>query len=109
MGWVVTRVGHDGKPRYLARYRDLRGCQQSAGTFASKREANAAWQKAEVKMAEGHLADPRRGRQTFKTYVEERWLPHHVVEPTTREKYHYYLYRYVMPEFEPDADDGHPA
>jgi integrase len=101
VGWVVTRADRDGKPRYLARYRDLRGCQQSAGTFATKREANAAWQKAEAKIAEGHLADPRRGRQTFRTYVEERWLPHHVVEPTTREKYTYYLYRYVMPEFGP--------
>jgi hypothetical protein len=42
MGWVETRNGRDGKPRYIAKYRDLRGCNQSAGTFASKRDANAA-------------------------------------------------------------------
>lgn len=101
MGWLETRPGRDGKPRYTAKYRDLRGCKQSAGTFASKREANAAWQKAEAKVAEGQLADPRRGRQTFQTYVEEKWLPHHVVEPTTKEKYTYYLYAHIMPEFGP--------
>jgi integrase len=101
MGWVETRTSRDGKPRYIAKYRDLRGCKQSAGTFTSKREANKAWQKEEAKVAEGHLGDPRRGRQTFRTYVEEKWLPHHVIEPTTREKYSYYLNAHIMPEFGP--------
>ena len=101
MGWVETRTAQDGKPRYIAKYRDLRGRKQSAGTFTSKREANKAWQKEEAKVAEGHLGDPRRGRQTFRRYVEERWLPHHVVEPTTREKYSYYLNAHIMPEFGP--------
>ena len=101
MGWVETRTGRDGKPRYIAKYRDLRGRKQSAGTFTRKREANAAWQKEEAKVAAGHLGDPRRGRQTFRTYVEEKWLPHHVIEPTTREKYSYYLDAHIMPEFGP--------
>ncbi len=99
MGWVETRTGRDGKPRYIAKYRDLCGRKQSAGTFASKREANSAWQRAEVNIAEGQLTDPRRGRQTFRRYVEERWLPHHVMEPTTREKYTYYLNAHILPEF----------
>ena len=101
MGWVETRAGRNGKPRYTAKYRDLRGYKQCAGTFASKRDANAAWQKAEVQVAEGHLADPRRGRQTFQKYVEEKWLPHHVMEPTTREKYTYYLNAHILPYFGP--------
>jgi integrase len=101
MGWVEKRTGRDGRPRYIAKYRDLRGRKQSAGTFASKREANAAWQRAEVQVAEGQLADPRRGRQTFQRYVEERWLPHHVMEPTTRENYTYYLNAHILPEFGP--------
>jgi integrase len=101
MGWVETRTGRDGKPRYIAKYRDLRGCKQSAGTFATKPAANAAWQRAEAKVAEGQLADPRRGRQTFRRYVEEKWLPHHMVEPTTREKYSYYLEAHILPEFGP--------
>jgi hypothetical protein len=99
MGWVETRIDRNGKPRYIAKYRDLRGRKQSAGTFTRRREADAAWQKAEVKIAEGHLGDPRRGRQTFRTYVEEKWLPHHVIEPTTREKYSCYLDAHIMPEF----------
>jgi integrase len=99
MGWVETRADRNGKPRYIAKYRDLRGRKQSAGTFTRKRAADAAWQQAEAKIAEGHLGDPRRGRQTFKTYVEEKWLPHHVIEPTTREKYTYYLDAHIMPEF----------
>ena len=101
MGWVETRAGRDGKPRYIAKYRDACGRKQSAGTFGTKREANAAWHRAEVKMAEGQLADPRRGRQTFQRYVEEKWLPHHVIEPTTREKYTYYLRAHILPEFGP--------
>jgi integrase len=99
MGWVETRADRNGKPRYIAKYRDLRGRKQSAGTFTRKRAANAAWQQAEAKIAEGHLGDPGRGRQTFRTYVEEKWLPHHVIEPTTREKYTYYLDAHIMPEF----------
>jgi integrase len=99
MGWVETRVGRDGKPRYIAKYRDIRGCKQSAGTFGSKREARGAWQKAEARIAGGQLGDPRRGRQTFRRYVEETWLPHHVIEPTTREKYSYCLDAHIMPEF----------
>jgi hypothetical protein len=101
MGWVETRADRNGKPRYIAKYRDLRGRKQSAGTFTRRRAADAAWQAAEVKIAEGHLGDPRRGRQTFRTYVEEKWLPHHVIEPTTREKYTYYLDAHIMPEFGP--------
>ena len=62
---------------------------------------NAAWQRAEARIAEGDLGDPRRGRQTFRSYVEEKWLPHHVIEPTTREKYTYYLAADILPEFGP--------
>jgi integrase len=101
MGWVETRADRGGKPRYTAKYRDRRGCKQSAGTFTSKREANAAWQRAEARIAEGDLGDPRRGRQTFRSYVEEKWLPHHVIEPTTKEKYTYYLHAHILPEFGP--------
>jgi integrase len=101
MGWVETRADRGGKARYTAKYRDRPGCKQSAGTFTSKREANAAWQRAEARIAEGDLGDPRRGRQTFRSYVEEKWLPHHVIEPTTRENYTYYLDAHILPEFGP--------
>jgi hypothetical protein len=86
-----ARVSKDGKVRYTAAYRDLRGSIRSAGTFTSERAANQAWQKAEVELRQGRVGDPARGRQTLRKYVEERWLPNHVIEPTTREKYAYYL------------------
>jgi integrase len=33
--------------------------------------------------------------------VEERWLPNHVIEPTTREKYAYYLSAHIFPVLGP--------
>jgi integrase len=97
MGYAKKRTGKDGKPRYTAVYLDLRGSERSAGTFASERAANQAWQKAEVELRQGRVGDPARGRQTLRQYVEERWLPNHVIEPTTREKYSYYLGAHIYP------------
>jgi integrase len=101
MGYAQKRVGRDGKPRYTAVYQDIRGERRSAGTFSSKKDANTAWQRAEAKIGEGRLSDPRRGRQTFRRYVTEEWLPHHVIEITTREAYTYQLKRHIMPWFGP--------
>jgi integrase len=78
-------------------YRDLRGRKRSAGTFTSEREANRAWQRAEAALALGRIADPRRGRQTVRAYVEHEWFPNHVIEATTRESYRYILDRYLLP------------
>jgi integrase len=101
MGFARKRVGKDGKPRYTAIYVDLRGAIRSAGTFTSEKTADRAWQKAEVELRQGRVGDPARGRQTFRRYVEERWLPNHVLEPTTREKYTYYLGAHILPELGP--------
>jgi len=101
MGYAKKRVGRSGKPRYTAVYVDLRGSERSAGTFGSERAANQAWQKAEVELRQGRVGDPARGRQTFRRYVQEQWLPNHVLEPTTREKYTYYLGAYIIPVLGP--------
>lgn len=101
MGYAQKRIGRDGKSRYTAVYQDIRGERRSAGTFSSKKDANAAWQRAEAKIGEGRLNDPRRGRQTFRRYVTEEWLPHHVMEITTREAYTYQLNKHIMPWFGP--------
>ena len=89
----------DRRPRYTAYYQDIGDRERSAGTFASKREADRAWQRAEAMLAEGRLGDPRRGRQTFQRYVEDLWLPNHVIEPTTRESYTYSLGKHIIPHF----------
>lgn len=101
MGYAQKRIGRDGKPRYTAVYHDLRGERRSAGTFANKKDANTAWQRAEAKIGEGRLNDPRRGRQTFRRYVTEEWLPHHVIEASTREAYTYQIGKHILPWFGP--------
>jgi len=101
VGYSRKRPGRDGKSRYTAYFRDLADRDRSAGTFATKREADRAWQRAEAMLAEGRLGDLRRGRQTFQRYVEDEWLPNHVIEPTTRESYTYSLGKHILPHFGP--------
>lgn len=99
MGYAKKRTGRDGRARYTACYLDLRGRLRSAGTFPNRKRANKAWQDAEAKLAEGRVGDPRCGRQTFRRYVEEAWLPHHVMEATTRESYTYLINKHIIPWF----------
>jgi integrase len=101
LGYAKKRVGRGGKTHYTACYLDLRGRLRSAGTFPSKKLANKAWQDAESKLSEGRVGDPRRGRLPLKRYVEEQWLPHHVMEATTRESYTYLINKYIVPWFGP--------
>lgn len=101
MGQTRKRVGKDGKPRYTAYYDDIRGQRRSAGTYASKKQAEKAWQRAEVKVSEGRTGEPARGRQRFKDYVEDTWLPNHEMEASTRSGYTYTIYKHIMPEFGP--------
>ncbi|HUZ56284.1 MAG TPA: site-specific integrase [Streptosporangiaceae bacterium] len=101
MGYLKERTDRNGNPRYTACYVDPRGALRSAGTYSSKKETNRAWQRAETKIAEGRLNDPRRGRQTFRRYVTEEWLPNHVMEVTTREAYTYQIGKHILPWFGP--------
>jgi len=101
MGWTQKRKTKGGAERFRACYRDIRGPIQSAGTFAKERDADKAWQRAELKIAEGRVNDPRRGRQTFRHYVTEEWLPHHVIEAITREAYTYQIGKHILPWFGP--------
>ena len=101
MGSTRERTGSDGRVRYTALYRDLKGRQRSAGTFTTRRQADRAWQRAESKVAQGQLGEPGRGRQTFRDYVEKTWLPNHEVEASTRQSYSYILRKHILPEFGP--------
>ncbi|MFI0448028.1 tyrosine-type recombinase/integrase [Actinomadura sp. 6N118] len=98
MGFVRT-YNNKKATRYQALYIDAQGKQRSAGTYASDKEATRAWQTAEVKIREGLPWDPRRGKQTFRRYVEEKWLPHHRMEPSTRQDYLSAIYKHIMPFF----------
>jgi hypothetical protein len=61
MGFSRRRTTGDGRSRYTAYYLDLRGRETSAGTFATRREADRAWQRAEAKVAEGRAGTGARG------------------------------------------------
>ena len=101
MGFSRKRKGRDGKPRYTAYYRDVRDHERSAGTFARKADADAAWQSAEVTVRTGLRHDPARGRQTFQHYVESTWLPNHRLEMSTREDYSSVIGKHIMWFFGP--------
>jgi len=101
MGFVKKRLGRDGKPRYTACYLDIRGRQRSAGTFATKKQATEAWKKSEADIRAGRQGDPGRGRQTFETYVLQKWLPHHQLEPGVRADYEGQIRRQLLEHFGP--------
>src|SRR5215831_1626533 len=61
MGFTRPRDGRNGLTRYQALYDDVRGHRRSAGTFATEKAADRAWQRAEARMAEGRMGDPRAG------------------------------------------------
>ncbi len=42
MGYSRKREGRDGKNRYTAYYRDLKGRERSAGTYGTKRKPTEA-------------------------------------------------------------------
>src|SRR5437016_4095802 len=92
-------MGQDGKPRYTAYYQDIGGRRRSAGTFTTRREADRAWQKAETKVDEGRVGHLSRSRRRLGPYVEDEWLPNHVIELTTRQNYGYQLNRHILPFF----------
>jgi len=99
MGFTRPRAGRNGETRYQALYDDVKGHRRSAGTFATQKAADKAWQRAEARMSEGRMGNPSRGRQRFHTYVMEEWLPNHQMEARTRENYSYYLDRHILPWF----------
>jgi integrase len=101
MGFSRKRIGRDGKPRYTAYFRDIRGEERSAGTFGRKKEADDAWKAAEAGVSAGKRGDPSRGRQLFEAYVLEKWLPHHQLEPGVRSEYLRQIRRHLLPFFGP--------
>jgi integrase len=99
MGWVRVRKAEDGRPAYMACYRDARGLTRSAGTFTSRKSAVTAAAQAEALLAQGRLRGADVGKLSFRRYVDEVWFPHHVLEPSTREGYRYTLDKHLLPFF----------
>jgi integrase len=99
MGFTRPRSGKGGIVRYQALYNDVKGHRRSAGTFTTEKAADKAWQLAEARLSEGRMGNPARGRQRFRKYVEDEWLPNHQMEARTRESYGYYLDLHIVPWF----------
>ena len=99
MGFVRERKGENGRVRYMAVYRDLRGQVCSAGSFNAFKAAEKAWQKAEILQEAGVLRNGSRGRRRFRSYVNETWFPNHRIELATRQRYQVHLDKYILPEF----------
>lgn len=99
MGYSIKRKRRDGY-RYTAMYKDPGGVYRSAGTFPTRKRADQEWKAAETKVAESRGSHRVRGRQTFRKYTEEHWLPNLAVELTTRENYTYALYAHLMDFFD---------
>jgi integrase len=98
MGHSRKRTLENGKVRYTAYYEDIKGRRRSAGTFPSKKAADKAWQDQEAELRRGIHRDPSHGRMTLEQYVREKWLPHHQMELTTRQKYVSSLDLHILPE-----------
>lgn len=101
MGSSRQRTSAHGAARWTALYRDSRGRQHSAGTHATRKAADKAWQYAEALQAAGQHGHRGTGRIHFADYVTRLWFPHHILEPTTRESYRYNLDRHIIPWFGP--------
>jgi integrase-like protein len=99
VGYTKVRTTKTGQNRYTAYFHDIRRRECSAGTFAQRRDADRAWRRAEGRIAEGRFLDVRSGRQTFQRYVDVVWLPHHPMQPTTRQGYGYIIGKHLLPEF----------
>ncbi len=68
------------------------------GTYATKAEAELAWQAAVVDQARGGWVDPRRGRVHVAAYADQ-WLDTHPrLAPRTRELYRWLLDHHIVPQ-----------
>jgi integrase len=98
MAWVIERKGAKGTS-YMGCYRDPAGKQRTAGSFTTRRAAERAAVREELKVNDGHWHDPAPGKVTFRDYVQTAWLPSRHIEPSTLAGYQSYLNRQFYPFF----------
>jgi integrase len=97
MAWVKTRTTDDGDKRFVGCYRDPDGRQRSAGTYSSRRAAERAAHREEVKVRDGQWHDTSRGEITFRDYVDTVWLPSRQIEASSLAAYQSYLNKHFYP------------
>ena len=99
MAWVKTRTTDDGDKRFVGCYRDPDGRQRSAGTYSSRRAAERAAHREEIKVRDGQWHDTSRGEITFKEYVDTVSLPSRHIEASSLAAYQSYLNKHFYPFF----------
>jgi integrase len=96
-------VGYEKQRRnghWTALYELRPNVYRSAGTFASRAEAEQAWREVERDLRVGNYLDPARSRWTFRRYAEEKFLPLHTgVKINTRKNYASDLRSHLLPFF----------
>lgn len=99
MAFARRREDKTGQERFLAIYHDVHGRERSAGSFATEKEALREAERQEDRQDSGRIGDLREGKRTMRDYVENTWLPNHMMEHSTRQNYTYLLNRYILPTF----------
>ncbi len=88
LGWFgFGPRGDDDDKRFVACYRDPEGRQRSAGTYSSRRVANAPPHREEAKVREGAWHDHSCGQVTFAQHVATVWPPAEHVATSTLAAY----------------------
>ena len=95
-GFIRTRGGEDGKPRYQADVK-VDGGVRSLGTFKLKKDAEARLKRAEAEYASGMF-----GREEL-TFAEfgKKWIRDHaeLKKPSTRDDYRGVVVHHLIPYF----------
>jgi integrase len=95
---VQKRVNKSGEVRWDVRYRD--DCrQQRKRSFERKLDAQRFARSVETDMLRGDWIDPRRGRETFDVWAEQRLDTIGNRKPKTRESYESIVRRHLLPRF----------
>lgn len=82
MGYSRKRRRKTVGVRWTGYYECYDGTVRSAGTFASKDEADLAWLAKEQAIGKGVHLDPNRARMLFRDFAENVFLAHHVASAT---------------------------
>ena len=82
---------------YRPRYRDENG-KEHARHFKRKVDAQRWLDEQTAALVRGDWVDPKRGRSTFRAYVET-WLPAQPLRDSSRRAYDSYLRNHLLPTF----------
>lgn len=96
MATIAKRTTSTGQPRYTVRYRDPAG-KSRKDTFTRLDDARERKTEIERQLRRREFIDPKGGRQTFGTFLEEDWLPAITVRASSASNYATMIRAYVKP------------